>query len=57
MRTCTYPALCAPEPIKLPGRGSLSGSEEELPKIDLPAADNASQDIPREFPEKDSQTL
>lgn len=57
MFTCSRSGRSSQEPIEFPGRSSSPGNEKQFPEIDLPAADNASRDIPQEFPEKNNRAL
>lgn len=46
-----YENAARQEPLEVPGRNSSYG-DGDIPEIDLPSADNASPDIPQEFPER-----
>lgn len=52
MRQQTQPDY---QPLELPGRNSSTYGDGDIPEIDLPGADNASPDIPQEFPERGAQ--
>ena len=43
------------EPLETPGRNSTYG-DGDIPEIDLPSADNATPQIPLEFPERPAKT-
>ncbi len=57
MYACNQPDHSGREPIELPSRSGSPGSGRELSEIQLPAADNASRDIPQEFPEKNNRAV
>lgn len=47
-----------PDTIQLPGKNRSSPYGDGVsPEIDLPAADNASVEIPMEFPKKGSEAV
>ena len=46
-----YNATTRQEPLEAPGRNSTH-EDKNTPEISLPSRDNASPDIPREFPDR-----
>ena len=43
-------------PLKLPGRNRSTYGDGDIPEIDLPCGDNATHDLPQEFPENRMQS-
>ena len=50
-----FDASTRQEPLEGPGRNSSTYGDGDIPEIDLPSRDNASPDIPREFPDRQSR--
>ena len=50
-----YQSPTRQEPLETPGKISTYG-DGDIPEIDLPSSDNASPEIPQEFPQRQTKT-
>lgn len=49
-----YQSPTRQEPLETPGKNSTYG-DGDIPEIDLPSSDNASPEIPQEFPQRQTK--
>ena len=49
-----YQSPTRQEPLETPGKNSTYGNGD-IPEIDLPSSDNASPEIPQEFPQRQTK--
>ena len=49
-----YQSPTRQEPLETPGKNSTHG-DGDIPEIDLPSSDNASPEIPQEFPQRQTK--